>query len=322
MVVAVSALALLVVSILTLTLGSLGVAIADLPSAVLGGAEGRDAVVLGTFRGPRLLVGIAVGGALGVAGALFQTVTRNPLGSPDVIGLSAGAGAGAVTAALLVPGIIPIPLGAVCGALLAVVLVSVGTGRGLSSPSRVILAGIGVSAMGYAIIDYALARAGREQATTVASFLSGSLSSRGWDDAALAWGTVALLLPLALLLAARLEVIALGDEVAHALGARPPQTRVLAILLAVGLCAMAVSVAGPIVFVSLVAPQIAARLTASPAPNLISSATTGALLLSVGDLAVQQAPFDVQLPVGVVTATLGGLYLGFLLVGHWKKATV
>lgn len=169
---------LLVLGVLTLTLGTLGIAVLDLVPAMFGQGTATDTFILGVLRGPRLVVAVAAGAAFGVSGALFQTVTRNPLGSPDVIGLSAGAGAGAAAFGLLWPGIIPIPVGALIGALVAMALVFIGTGRGFSSPGRVILVGIGVSAMALAFIQYAISRAVLEQATVITAFLNGSLAAR------------------------------------------------------------------------------------------------------------------------------------------------
>lgn len=316
------AVAIAVVSVLTLTLGQLGVSVADLVPALISNPGGKQGFVLGVLRGPRLVVAIATGAALGIAGALFQTVTRNPLGSPDVIGLGVGAGAGAAAFGLLWPGIVPLPVGALIGAGVAITLVYLGTGRGFSSPARVILVGIGVSAMAAAFIQYVVTRAGREQATVLSAYLSGTLASRTWNDVAIIGGALAVLLPLSLLLARRLQLIEMGDEAADALGARSGRTRVWAILVAVVLSAAAVSVAGPVSFVALAAPQIAKRVTRSAGAGVVSSMLCGALLLTVADLTVQQAPFGVRLPVGILTAVVGGLYLGYLLVREWKKGTI
>jgi len=323
--VAVAAIALLVllaVSVATLTAGRLGLPLAGLLPALVSDPGSAEGFVLSRLRAPRLVVGIAAGAALGVSGALFQTVTRNPLGSPDVIGIGIGAGAGAAAFGLLWPGIVPLPVGALIGAGVAIGLVWIGTGRGFSSPSRVILTGIGVSAMGAAFVQYGIARAGREEATVLAAYLSGSLASRSWQDAAIIWSSLVLLLPLALLLGTRLRLIEMGDETADALGARSNTTRVLSIVIAVGLSAAAVSVAGPVAFVALAAPQVAKRLARAPGAAIVLSAVVGAVMLCVADLLVQQAPFGVQLPVGVITAAVGGVYLGYLLISEFKKGTM
>ncbi|MET0885838.1 MAG: iron chelate uptake ABC transporter family permease subunit [Mycetocola sp.] len=312
----------LVVAVLTLTLGELGVALGNIVPTVQGAGTRRDEIVLLAFRGPRLVVGLAAGAALAVSGALFQTVTRNPLGSPDIIGITSGASAGAAAFGLLWPGILPLPAGALVGAFVAMALVFVGTGSGFSSPARMLLVGIGVSAMSLAFVQWVLVRAGREQATVLASYLNGSLAARDWDHVATIVTAVVVLVPCALLLSRRLQLIEMGDEQADALGARSATTRTLTILVAIGLATAAVSVAGPIAFIALVAPQIARRVTRSAGPNILASALMGAFLLSLADLVTQQLPIDVTLPVGVVTALLGGIYLGFLLIAQWNRGTL
>jgi iron complex transport system permease protein len=313
---------ILAVAALTLTLGRLGIAPGDLLPAILGTSTGPERIVFGTIRGPRLATAIAAGAAFGVSGALFQVVTRNPLGSPDVIGLSAGASAGAAAFGLMWTGILPLPVGALLGASVAMALVWAGTGRGFSSPSRMLLVGIGVSAMSLAFVQYAIARAGLQQATAIAAYLNGSLASRSWDNATIIWASVLILVPCALLLSRRLQLMEMGDDQADALGARSGATRLTAILIGIGLAAAAVSVAGPIAFIALTAPQIAKRLTRTSGPGILLSALMGAFLLVLADVLTQQAPFDVQLPVGILTAALGGIYLGYLLVTEWKKGTV
>jgi iron complex transport system permease protein len=320
-VVAAAACAILLVGVLTLTLGRLGLPVgALLPTS--SGLSTSQQFVLERLRGPRLVVAVGAGAAFGVSGALFQTVTRNPLGSPDVIGLGFGAGAGAAVVALLLPGSLPIPVGALLGSVVAIVLVYLGTGRGFGSPSRVIIVGIGVSAMATAVTQYAISRAGREQATVVAAYLNGSLASRSWTDAAVIGATLAVLLPLSLLVARRLALVEMGDELADALGARSRGTRTSSILIAVGLSAAAVSVAGPIAFVALTAPQIGRRLTRRPGAGVLVAALVGAVVLTTADLLVQQSPLPVQLPVGVLTAVLGGAYLAVLLAREWRRGAL
>lgn len=311
-----------VVAGLSLTLGELGIAPAELMPTILGTGSPRDAIVFEAFRGPRLVVALFVGAAYGVSGTLFQTVTRNPLGSPDVIGLTSGAAAGAAAFGLLWTGILPMPVGALLGACAAMGLVWVGTGRGFSSPARMLLVGIGVSAVSLAFVQYVITRAGREQATVLAAYLNGSLASRAWSDAVVIGVSVFALLPCALALTLRLQLMEMGDAQADALGARSGTTRLLAILVAIVLATAAVTAAGPIAFVALTAPQIARRLARTPGPHIMLSALMGAFLLTLADLLTQQSPLDVKLPVGIVTAAIGGIYLGYLLITEWKKGTV
>ncbi|ONK09840.1 Ferric enterobactin transport system permease protein FepG [Streptomyces sp. MP131-18] len=310
---------LLAAAVATLSMGRLGIPLADVAGAVFGGADGKEEFVLERLRGPRLVVGIATGAALGLSGALFQSVTRNPLGSPDVIGLGAGAGAGAAVAALMLPGTLPVPVGAVAGAALAMALVYVSTGTGFRSPGRLIVAGIGVATMATAFTQYVVYAVERDRATALTAYLNGSLAARSWDDATTIWVVLLVVAPLAALLAGRLHIAEMGDELAAALGAEPQRTRALAVVLSIVLSAGAVSVAGPVAFIALTAPQIARRLTGGSGAHLTLSALIGALLLVLADLAAQQLPFSDNLPVGIYTMALGGIYLGYLLMREWRK---
>lgn len=304
----------------TLTMGGLGIEPSRLFGALFGGAEdGKQAFVLGHLRGPRLVVAVGAGIALGLSGALFQSVTRNPLGSPDVIGVSAGAGAGAAFFGLLMPGAASIPLGSVLGAAAAVGLVALGTGTGFGNPLRMILAGIGVSAMAAAFTQYVVYVVARDQATMLSSYLNGSLEARSWEHAATI-GVVLLVCaaPLALL-SVPLALSEMGDDVARALGSPAVTTRRWAVLLSVVLAGGAVAVAGPIAFIALTAPHIARRLARSGRPQLLLSGLTGALLLVAADLVAQQAPWAQSLPVGILTLAIGGVYLGALLVREFRK---
>jgi iron complex transport system permease protein len=307
-------------ALLTLSWGDLGVGPRDLVAAAQGEGGTKVMFVLERLRGPRLLVGIGAGVAFGLAGALFQTVTRNPLGSPDVIGLGNGAGAGVALATLLAPGVVPAPVGAVLGAGVAIALVHVSTGLGFASPARVIITGIGVSAMALAIIQYVVAVSLRDASTQLAGYLVGTLNSRSLGQAAFIGVALLVLAPLITVLSHDLRMMDLGDQLADALGGSALRTRTAAILLSVLLAAAAVAVAGPISFVALAAPHIARRLVGAPGPHLVLSALVGALIMVLADATVQHVPPFEDLPVGVITAGVGGLYLGYLLLTEWKRA--
>ncbi|MFE6490610.1 FecCD family ABC transporter permease [Streptomyces sp. NPDC057748] len=313
---------LLAGAVATLSLGRLGVPLADLAGALTGGAEGKDAFVLERLRGPRLTVAVGTGAALGLSGALFQSVTRNPLGSPDVIGLASGAGAGAAISALLFPDTVPVALGALLGALLAMALVYVSTGTGFRNPARLVIAGIGVAAIGTAITQYVVYAMERDRAAVLTAYVNGSLSARSWEDATTIWLVLLVAAPLTALVSRRLDIGEMGDDIAAALGSEPRRTKTAAALLAIVLSAGAVSVAGPIAFVSLTAPQIARRITRVSGPHLALSALTGALLLVLADLCAQQLPLFDNLPVGIYTMAVGGVYLGCLLVREWRRGAL
>ncbi|SKC63634.1 FecCD family ABC transporter permease [Okibacterium fritillariae] len=308
-----------ILGVATLTLGRLGIALPDLPGALLGDVSGKEKFILGVIRGPRLVVALGAGFAFGVAGSIFQRVTRNPLGSPDVIGLTAGASAGAVSVSLLWPNIIPVPVGALIGAVAAMIVVYASTGRGFAAPQRLIVAGIGVSALSLAFVQFVLSRAQQEQATVVSGWLNGSLEAKDWSDAAVVWVSVIVFTVLALALAPRTLLVELGDDIADGVGARSSATRVFIVLIAIALSAAAVSVCGPIAFIALTAPHIARALTRDSGAGLVAAGLTGSALLVAADLLVQQAPLPQQLPVGIVTAGMGGLFLGFLLIRQWRR---
>ncbi|MCT2590770.1 iron chelate uptake ABC transporter family permease subunit [Streptomyces sp. N2-109] len=312
---------LLLAAAATLTLGRLGIALGDLPSTVLGDAQGKDAFVFDRLRGPRLVTGIATGAAFGLSGALFQSVTRNPLASPDVIGLSGGAGAGAAAFALLLPGV-PVWSGALLGALLAMCLVYVSTGTGFRDPGRLVVAGIGVAALATALTQYVVYVVERDKATVLTAYLNGSLAARSWTDAGTIWLVLLVAGPLAALVSRRLTIAEMGDEISAALGSDPGRTRTAAVLLSVALAAGAVSVAGPIAFIALTAPQIARRITRGAGPRQLLSALLGALLLVLADLASQQLTLFDDLPAGIYTMAVGGIYLGYLLTREWRKGTL
>jgi iron complex transport system permease protein len=306
--------------LVTLSAGRLGIPLAELPGVVAGTGSRTQEWVLWTNRLPRLLVGAVAGAAFAVSGAMFQSVTRNPLGSPDVIGLGAGAAAGAAAAALVWPGAVPTPVGALIGAGIAIGAVYLGSGAGFRAPLRMVVVGIAVGAMALAFVQLALARATREDAQVVAAYLNGSLAASSWSEVALVAGTLAVLLPVALALTRPMQLIEMGDEVAVAVGVQADRVRTWAVAVGVLLTAVAVTVSGPIAFVALTAPQIARRLTRSTGPGMVAAACCGAAVLVVADLVAQYAVPGIVYPVGVVTAALGGVYLAFLLVREWRRS--
>ncbi|MER5768785.1 iron chelate uptake ABC transporter family permease subunit [Streptomyces sp. NPDC001985] len=313
---------LVVACVATLSLGRLGIPLADLGEALGGGAEGKNAFVLERLRGPRLVVALGTGCALGLSGALFQSATRNPLGSPDVIGLGAGAGAGAALVALMLPGTVPVPVGALAGGVLAMALVHVSTGTGFRNPARLVVAGIGVAAICAAVTQYVVYAMKRDSASELAAYVNGSLDSRSWSDATTIGLVLLVTVPLTALTARRLGIGEMGDDIAQGLGSEPRNTKTFAVVLAIVLSAGAVSVAGPIAFVALTAPQIAKRITRAPGPHLLLGALTGALLMVVADLCAQQLPLFEDLPVGIYTMAIGGAYLGYLLTRERRKGAL
>jgi len=289
--------------------------------AVLSGhATPADALIVGTLRMPRVLAGALVGLALGAAGALFQSVTRNPLGSPDVIGFDTGASTGALIAMLFLGGgVVPTAVGAVLGgAVTAVAILLLASRRGIA-PLRLVLVGIGGGAFLVALNWWLIVRANVTDAQSASVWLVGNLAGRDWSRVGSLAPVVLAGLVLALLLSRGLGLSAFDDDRAASLGGRPGLTRIAAIAVGVLLASSAVATAGPVAFVALAAPQIARRLTGATGTNVLASALTGALLLVATDLAAREAFQPRQLPVGVLTGLVGGGYLAWLLGREWRK---
>ncbi|MGE3620878.1 MAG: FecCD family ABC transporter permease [Acidimicrobiia bacterium] len=319
--VSVALLAVVVVgAVATFTVDGSGIPLVDLLAA-LGGDGTRRQQNIVDVRLPRLLVALGAGAALSVSGSIFQSVSRNPLGSPDVIGLSSGSAAGAAAVLWASPQT-PAWIGATFGALLATALVRLGAGRGFLAVHRMILTGIGVAAIGTAVVQYAVTRMGAQQSQNLVAWVNGSLSARNSSHATIVWIGVVVLIPLALGLTRQLTIAEMGDETAWGLGVSVRRTRSLGIVVAVALAAVATAVAGPIAFVALTAPQIARRLARTTGPTVVVSTLTGAALLVWADIAAQHLPFPRPLPVGILTAALGGIYLVVLLTLELRKGSM
>ncbi|HJP76513.1 MAG TPA: iron chelate uptake ABC transporter family permease subunit [Pseudonocardiaceae bacterium] len=307
---------IVVVAAITLTTGDFPMPL----SALFGDGSALDEFVLNTLRLPRLLTGLLVGAALAVSGATFQSVSRNPLGSPDIVGFTQGAATGAlIVIVVLHRSNTQIALGAlIAGLATAIVVYLLAMKRGVQG-YRLILIGIGVAAMLTAVNGYLITRANLADAQAAAVWLTGSLNGRDWSQVYPIAIALAILLPIALYLGRGLRMLELGDDTARSLGVPAERVRVGAVLVGVALAAIATASAGPIVFVALTAPQVTRRLTKAPGPNLVPTALTGALLLSASDLIAQRSFAADQLPVGVFTGVLGGIYLAWLLSREWRK---
>ncbi|MEO3977773.1 iron chelate uptake ABC transporter family permease subunit [Streptomyces sp. CAU 1734] len=313
-------LAVVAVGVTSLTTGTYTASVPDVIATLLGGGPPGLDFIVGQLRLPRLLVGIMVGMALGISGAMFQSVSRNPLGSPDVIGFTTGSATGALVVILLLGGgTEQVAAGAVVGGMATAALVyALAFRRGVQG-FRLILTGIGIAAMLLSFNSYLLTRAALADAHAAELWLAGSLNGRRWEHALPLSLALLVLVPVALTLGRRMSLLEMGDETARARGVPAEPTRLALLVTSVALAAVATAAAGPIAFVALAAPQLARRLTASPGSGLIPAALMGALLLVASDFAVQRALAPTQLPVGIGTAALGGLYLAWLLGREWRK---
>ncbi|WP_144763039.1 iron chelate uptake ABC transporter family permease subunit [Curtobacterium sp. 9128] len=317
----------LLLVVLGVAIGSTWIAPATVVRSLLGLGSGPDAFIITTLRLPRVLTGALVGLTLAVAGALTQTFTRNPLGTPDIIGVTSGASVGAVAAVVIGGGSYAvgavvlgsgIPVAATIGALVAATVVYGLGWRGGVQSHRLVLVGIGVSATLDAVTSYLLVRAQITQAAAASQWLVGSLSSTSWTSVWPLLVVAAVTVPIALATSAALGIGQLGDEVAVGVGLALQRHRLLVIALAVVLTAAAVAAAGPVGFVAFVVPQIALRLAGTNRPPLLLSAGLGAVLVLAADLLARSA-FPWQVPVGIVTTVIGAPYLIWLLIRHRKE---
>lgn len=303
--------ALLAAVLVTLCVGDRVYSPEQVLRALLGERVPGASFTVPRLRLPRAITGALVGLAFGAAGTIFQTLLRNALASPDIIGISAGASAAAVVAIALLglSGPVVSAIAVASGILVALALVLL-AGRGIAG-SRFVLIGIGVGALLNAVVSYALTRAGIDQASQALRWLTGSLNEAFWPGVLPLAAAVAVLLPAALLLAPRLAALQLGDDTATALGISAARSRLLLIVVAVGLVAVGTAATGPIAFVAFLSGPIAARLLPGRVP-MLPAALVGAVLVLVADL-IGQHLLGTRFPVGVVTGAVGAPYLLWLL---------
>ncbi|MDR7273538.1 FecCD family ABC transporter permease [Catenuloplanes atrovinosus] len=305
---------LIVMAGFTMTTGDFRVPIGDVLLAVTGDAPPAAEFVVNTLRLPRLLVATLAGAGLGVAGAVMQSLSRNQLGSPDMIGFSQGAATGGIAAILLTAsGTVGTSIGAAAGGLATALLILALVGRHGLNGYRLVLVGVGISTVLMAFNGYLITRATFGDAQRAVAWQVGNVSGRGWDHVTLVAVALAVLLPVVLLYNRRMSMLELGDDTATALGVGVLATRLVPLLAAILLVSAAAAMAGPIPFVALAAPHLARRLTRNPGPNVLPAAVTGGLLTVASDFAAQHA-LQVQLPVGIVTSVFGGVYLVILLI--------
>ncbi|WP_341664900.1 iron chelate uptake ABC transporter family permease subunit [Vibrio sp.] len=271
--------------------------------------------VIHQYRLPRALLAISVGAGLGLSGVLVQGVIRNPLASPDLMGISAGAGLAATTCLVLFPNapVNILPLVAMLGGILAAGLIALLAWRSQPTPAKLALIGIAVSAFLASGIDFLLITNPLEINTAMV-WLTGSLWGRNWQQVPFIWGALAILLPFAFWLAWRLDVMGLGEESATTLGTNPKKVQAFALLAAVLLASISVSVAGTISFVGLLAPHLARLLFGHNHKLLIpASALLGAILVTFADGLARGLQPPIELPAGVLTSVIGAPYFIFLL---------
>jgi iron complex transport system permease protein len=312
--------AVLLAGVVGLASGDYGLSVGDVVRGLFVPSDDPfTIVVLRDLRIPRVLAAALVGAALGVSGAILQSISGNPLGSPDIVGFTTGAATGALLQIIVFDASTNgVALGAVVGGLGAAAAMYALAYRDGVSGYRLVLVGIGLAAMLQAANTWLIVRADLSAAQVGAQWLAGSLNAVTWGEVATITATVLILVPVAMALRRELAALALGDPVAIALGVSAERTRRRLILISLLLVAVATAITGPIAFVALAAPQLARRLTRTAMVGLGTAALMGALLVIVGDIVAQRLFAPTQLPVGVVTGTLGGGYLIWLLSREWR----
>lgn len=306
------ALALAGLSALSLQMGVIAVPWRALLSDWQTGREYH--YVLTAYRLPRLLLALLVGAALAVAGALVQGIVRNPLASPDILGVNHAASLASVGTLLLLPSlpVIALPLLAFAGGMAGLILLRILANT--SQPMKLALTGVALSACWASLTDY-LMLSHPQDVNSALLWLTGSLWGRDWNFVKIAAPLLILFLPLSLRFCRDLDLLALGDARATTLGVSVPRIRLQALLLAVAMTSTGVAVCGPISFIGLVVPHMVRSITGGRHRWLLPvSAMTGALLLVVADLLARIIHPPLELPAGVLTAIIGAPWFVWLLV--------
>ncbi|MNV34920.1 Ferric enterobactin transport system permease protein FepG [compost metagenome] len=299
--------------------GSYPIPLANVLSALLGQGDETIRMIVLEWRLPRVALALLLGAALGISGAIFQSLTRNPLGSPDIIGFSSGSYTGAlVVIALTSGGYYQTAIGALVGGIVTAGAVYLFARRKGMQSFRLIIVGIGVSAMLGAVNTWIIREADLQVAMAAAVWGAGSLNGLGVEQVLLVSICLCVIVPLTFLMSRPMRQLEMGDDIAKASGVTTDLARLGLMVLGVALTAVVSAAAGPIAFIALAAPQIARRLTKSSTTGLMTSGLTGAVLLLAADWMAQHA-FGVQLPVGTMTVSIGGLYFLWLLVREGRK---
>ncbi|MEM1334245.1 MAG: iron chelate uptake ABC transporter family permease subunit [Actinomycetota bacterium] len=308
------AIVIVLVGLWSISVGDFPIPISDVVATILGNPTEDSEFIVGTLRLPRVLVGIGVGAAFGMSGAIFQSLVRNPLGSPDIIGFNSGAALGAVAMIVWWDGTATqVSIGAIMGGLIAAVGVYLLAWKRGVQAYRLVLVGIGAGFAITALIDYMITRAEINDVQRATVWLTGSLNGRSWDEVRTVGFALIVLGPMAIIMQRRLDRLDLGDDTAAALGLNVARSKLLLVVVGVCLAALGVAAAGPISFIAFVSGPIARRMANSPSACIVPAAFVGALVTVVADLAARRVLAPTELPVGIMTAAIGAPYLIWLL---------
>lgn len=309
----------LLVFVLNVGRGEFQIAPLDVLATLAGSGSDATNFIVWDLRLPRALTAVLAGVALGIAGAVFQDLARNALVSPDIIGITTGAALAAIAVIVFAGagagGAVTVPLAALAGGLATGALLYALAWRGGVQGYRLVLVGIGLTAVLAAGISYVLTRGQIFEVAQAYVWLVGSLNGRGWEHVWPLVATLAVLVPIGLALGRQLEALQLGDDIARALGVGVERSRLALLAVAVVLTAVAVSASGPIGFVAFIAPHLARRICRSVSPSgvLPVAAAAGALLVLASDLAGRLLFAPTEVPVGIVTSIIAAPYFLYLL---------
>ncbi|MCM3019058.1 iron complex transport system permease protein [Priestia megaterium] len=312
-------LCLIITVVISLGVGAVYISPAAIFQQITGSSQ-ESSFILTNYRIPRTLIAIVVGAALAIAGAILQGILKNPLASPDVIGVTKGAGLFAVFILIVFPAasMLLLPLSAFLGAaVIAVILMVFSYSQG-AKPHTLALVGVALGAICQAGIQYFMIKFPDDVNTTLL-WLTGSLWGRGWSEL---WMLIpcVVLVPFIIIFSSKLDILNLGDEIAVGLGERTKYVRYTLLSMAVILTGLSVAVVGSIGFIGLIAPHIGRRLVGSRSKFLLPvSAAAGALFLLIADSLGRGVMPPVEIPAGIVTAVIGAPYFLYLLRREQKK---
>ena len=313
--------AIIGLAVFSLMVGTLKLSFAEVYSAIFGELTGFKQTVVIDWRLPRILAAIVFGAGLAVSGSIFQSITRNPLGSPDILGLTSGSYTGALIVMLVIKSMsfTAIAAGAIIGGFATAFIIYLFAFRKGTQGFRLIIVGIAISTVLGNFNSMLLLQSQAEVALTAGAWAVGSLNGVNWYFVLPAILFVVLLLLFAVIMNRPLREMELGRDAAKSHGVHFERTQLVLIVIAVALTASATAIMGPVTFVALAAPQITLRFT-NTAESLAPTAAVGAFVLLSADILAQRMIPGIILPVGVLTLSLGGMYLVWLLFRQARSA--
>jgi len=312
----------LAVALYSLMVGTIKLSVAEVYAALFGDLTGIKRTVVMDWRLPRILAAIVFGAGLAVSGSIFQSITRNPLGSPDILGFTSGSYTGALVVMLVFKSmsVASIATGALLGGFATAIVIYLFAFRKGTQGFRLIIVGIAISTILGSFNSMLLLQSRAEVALTAGAWGVGSLNGVNWKFVLPAMLFVIVLLMLAGIFNRPLREMELGRDMAKAHGVHFEKTQLILIAIGVALTASATAIMGPVAFVALAAPQIALRFT-NTAESLAPTAAVGACILLSADVLAQRIVPGMVLPVGVLTLSVGGIYLVWLLFRQARSAT-